>query len=160
MEENENLEQVKEQNDRYDKILKEAGPGNEKYVGRAMLTFNNALKHKEAETDKIDRIDTGNQVSNSAIWDAFVSCLRTFSSELDGFFRIHSLQKTSSLKRRSPSSICRMRKRNKRHQIRRRLLLIAREASTSHQQEISSSADPKLSINTISRYVTTVSTPP
>jgi len=76
VEENENLERVKEQNDRYDKILKEAGPGNEKYVGRAMLTFNNALKHKEAETDKIDRIDTGNQVSNSAIWDAFVSCLK------------------------------------------------------------------------------------
>ncbi|CBY43428.1 unnamed protein product [Oikopleura dioica] len=38
-----------------------------------MLTFNNAFKPKEAETDKIDRIDTGNQVSNSEIWDAFNS---------------------------------------------------------------------------------------
>ncbi|CBY12807.1 unnamed protein product [Oikopleura dioica] len=36
-----------------------------------MLTFNNAFKPNEAETDKIDRIDTSNQVSNSALWDAF-----------------------------------------------------------------------------------------
>ena len=72
--ETENIEMIREENDKYRELCA-VREGNDKYVGRAMQTFNNKLKDKQTSTVPVHRNHVGSQASTSIIWDVYVRTL-------------------------------------------------------------------------------------
>jgi 3-dehydroquinate synthetase len=69
-EESDNIDLIKEINYKYDKLIADR-EGNEKYMDRAMQSFNNAMKTKETYTLPPGANDKTTQSSTYRLWDAF-----------------------------------------------------------------------------------------
>lgn len=68
--ESEEFSSIEKRNVTYRELVK-SKEGNDKYIERAMQTFNDAFKHKDLQTDKINLIDAAVSVTNWDMYDTY-----------------------------------------------------------------------------------------